>query len=97
MVPSRLEVNLASLDLISVRLVLLCAEEGSLGRAAQRAHLSLTGASHRLTRFEQRLGKQLFERHRRGLRLTEAGRQMIPLAADLFEAVARFCSSSKSQ
>ena len=65
--------NLQRLDLASVRLVILCAELGSLSAAAKRCHLSVSGASHRLKAFEEALGFDVFVRHRRGLRLTARG------------------------
>ena len=44
--------NLQRLDFASIRLVVLCAESGSLSEAPRRCHLSLSGASHRLKAFE---------------------------------------------
>jgi molybdenum-dependent DNA-binding transcriptional regulator ModE len=69
-------VNLARINLESIRLVVLCAETGSLSAAARLAHLSVSGASHRLSFLEESLGTKLFERHRRGLRATRGG-QMV--------------------
>ena len=67
-------INLVRIDLASIRLVVLCAETGSLSAAAKLAHLSLSGASHKLGLLQESLGAKLFERHRRGLRPTRAGR-----------------------
>lgn len=66
-------VNLARINLESIRLVVLCAETGSLSAAARLAHLSVSGASHKLSFLEESLGVKLFERHRRGLRPTRGG------------------------
>lgn len=86
--------NLARLDLVSIRLVLLCAQHGSLSHAAPYANLSLTGASHRLAALEDRLGTKLFDRGHRGLRLTASGstflsyaRPLVDLACDLDRAI----------
>ena len=49
------------------------AQTGSLSAAANLAHLSLSGASHKLNSLEESLGTKLFERHRRGLRSTRGG------------------------
>lgn len=65
--------NLARMDLTSLRLVVLCAQAGSLTAAARRAHLSVSGASHRLSELEQSLQTSLFVRSNRGLRPTAAG------------------------
>ena len=69
--------NLQRLDLASIRLVVLCAESGSLSEAARRCHLSLSGASHRLKAFEDAVGEPVFQRHRRGLRITTRGRHVV--------------------
>lgn len=65
--------NLARIDLVSLRLVVRCVELGSLSAAAQSAHLSVSGASSRLSRLEETLGTALFRRHWRGLAPTEEG------------------------
>jgi DNA-binding transcriptional LysR family regulator len=69
-------INLARIDLASIRLVVLCAESGSLSAAARLAHVSVSGASHKVSCLEESLGAKLFERHRRGLRPTRHG-QMV--------------------
>lgn len=65
--------NINRLDLGSIRLVVLCAKSGSLSQAARHCNLSLSGASHRLKSFEEAVGQPIFQRHRRGLRLTPNG------------------------
>lgn len=67
------EPNLARLDLVSLRLVLQCAELGSLSLAADACNLSLSGASGRVARIEQAYGRKLFIRHARGLAPTVEG------------------------
>jgi DNA-binding transcriptional LysR family regulator len=74
--------NLSRLDLVSLRLVMLCAELGSLSAAAGVAHLSVSGASHRLSQIEDAFGAALFVRHRRGLTATREG-QVVTAHADL--------------
>src|SRR4051794_10152068 len=66
--------NLSRLDLVSLRLVMLCAELGSLSAAAGIAHLSVSGASHRLSRIEEAFGVALFVRHGGGLPPTIEGK-----------------------
>lgn len=75
--------NLQRLDFASIRLVVLCAESGSLSEAARRCHLSLSGASHRLKAFEDAMGVSVFQRHRRGLRITAQGRHVVYCSAQL--------------
>ncbi|HSW19109.1 MAG TPA: LysR family transcriptional regulator [Ramlibacter sp.] len=67
------EPNLARLDLVSLRLVLLCTELGSLSLAAGASNLSLSGASGRVARIEQAYGRKLFIRQARGLEPTVEG------------------------
>lgn len=66
-------INLHRLDLVSLDLVVQCAQAGSISSASARCRLSVMGASERLRRLEQSLGKRLFLRRRHGLELTPAG------------------------
>lgn len=67
--------NLARFDLISIRLVVLCAERGSLAAVAKLAHMSKSAASHRLANLELCFGQQLFHRdHRRATPHRSRGR-----------------------
>ncbi len=66
-------VNIARIDLISIHLVVLCADSGSLGAAAKVAHMSKSAASQRLASLESALGTPLFHRDPRGLQPTQAG------------------------
>jgi DNA-binding transcriptional LysR family regulator len=68
-----MNINIARLDLVSMRLAVLCAESGSLSAAAKRAHCSISAGSQRLSALESTLGRHLFVRDHRGLQLTEAG------------------------
>jgi molybdenum-dependent DNA-binding transcriptional regulator ModE len=85
--PKRRAINLARIDLVSLRLAMLCVETGSLSAAARRAHLSLSGASHRLSSLEDAFGTRLFERHPRGLRATRAGELVACQGGSLLEAL----------
>ena len=81
--------NLHRLDLASIQLVVLCAREGSLSAAARQCHLSLSGASHRLKSFEDAMGHPVFQRHRRGLRVTPQGRHVVYCSAQLLAWIER--------
>jgi DNA-binding transcriptional LysR family regulator len=90
--------NLARLDLVSIRLIVFCEEGGSLSIAAKRANMSLSRASHRLATFEESVGQQLFERHHFGLVPTAAGvlvaaygREMLSVAKFLADQLAVRC------
>nr|WP_258053054.1 LysR substrate-binding domain-containing protein [Streptomyces sp. Ru73] len=57
----------------SLRLLVLVAELGSLGRAAERLRIAQPSASRRLSTLERALGLVLVDRTRRGSRLTASG------------------------
>lgn len=69
----RRRTDLAKWNLVSIRLAVLCAEVGSLSRAAPLANMSLSRASHRLTVLEYYVGECLFKRHAQGMEPTRAG------------------------
>ncbi|MBA2778426.1 LysR family transcriptional regulator [Billgrantia kenyensis] len=50
------------------------ANEGSIRKAAEKLSLAASALSRRITQIEEDLGVPLFERHARGLKLTDAGR-----------------------
>ena len=60
-------------DLLDLSLVNYVAEGGSLTFAAERAFLSMPAVSTRIKNLEEGLGVKLFDRTRRGFKLTEAG------------------------
>lgn len=70
---SSMGTNPARYDLVSIRLAVVCAETGSLSEAARLLHMSLSGASHRLSSLEEALGEALFRRKWRTLVPTAAG------------------------
>ena len=69
-------INPLHLDLRSLRLFTIAAEEGSLTIAADRVHLTISAASKRISALEQVVGSALFFRHAHGLSLTHAGKAL---------------------
>lgn len=61
------------------------AATGSLTASARKLHISQPALSRELKVFEERLGVTLFERHSRGMRLTQAGEVLSQYAKRLFE------------
>lgn len=66
-----------SMDLRSVECVLKVAELRHFSRAASELHISQPALSHRIRTLEREIGVQLFERDRRSVRVTEAGRAFL--------------------
>jgi DNA-binding transcriptional LysR family regulator len=64
-------------QLASLTQVLAVAEHLNFRHAAATLGVSQSSISTRIKRLEDELGIQLFERHARGVRLTEAGRQFV--------------------
>ena len=71
------------LEIRDLRLVLELAAAGTTGRAAPALHLTQPAVSRALLGLERRLGVPIFERTPKGLRPTEAGRQVLRLAPRL--------------
>ncbi|MGW0252047.1 LysR family transcriptional regulator [Nocardia goodfellowii] len=65
------------MDLRSVECFLRVAETLHFGRAAEELHLSQPALSQRIRTLEREIGATLFERNRRGVRLTAAGRAFL--------------------
>lgn len=63
----------------------VCAgQTGSFARAAVELNLTASAISHQVGGLEQWWGVQLFERHSRGVKLTAAGRALLPVARTFF-------------
>lgn len=64
---------MAPFDTVTARLILLLADTGSIGRAAEREGIASSAVSRRVSDLEGRLGVVLFDRSAQGVKLTTAG------------------------
>ena len=82
------------LDLDQLRTFLAIADAGSFTSAATHVHRTQSAVSMQMRKLEERVGKSLFERDGRNVRLTEAGEHMVHYARRLMrlndETVAAF-------
>jgi DNA-binding transcriptional LysR family regulator len=65
-----------NLDMALIRTFVTVADKASMTAAANALHLTQGAVSQQVKRLEEALGSSLFERDRRGLRLTRAGEQL---------------------
>lgn len=72
-----------------LRAFLQVAELGSLGRAAKEIRLTQPALSRVIQNLEDHCGLRLFERHPLGMRLTEAGEALVPIARSIIHEMAR--------
>jgi DNA-binding transcriptional LysR family regulator len=72
-----------SLDQRQLQAFLAIVDCGSLGRAADRVHLTQPALSRLVRTMEERLGVRLFERVSTGMALTDAGEAFLPHARHL--------------
>ena len=70
-------------DFTTLRLFLTVAEERSIGKAAEREHITAPAISKRIIDLEQSLGVTLFERQNVGVTLTPAGTALVAEARAL--------------
>lgn len=89
-------------DLADLKILLALSRAGSLSRAAEEVHLTVSALSLRLKRLEEDSGTMLFERSGKGLVqtpaalvLVQSARRVLQAAADLDEAFAPYARREK--
>ncbi len=84
--PRRAQAPKPRLEVRDLELVLTLAATGSTVAAAERLHITQSAVSRALILAEERIGVQLFERQRRGLQPTTAGKRLLGGAPELLQA-----------
>ena len=65
------------MDVPQLRTILYVAELGSLSKAADRLRIAQPALSRQVRLLEEELGIRLFDRHGRGMEVTEAGKEVL--------------------
>lgn len=68
------------MDAGDLRVFEAVARHGSMNRAAEALHTVQSNVTARIRALEDQLGTPLFDRHSRGVRLTDAGERLLPYA-----------------
>lgn len=77
------------MDAADLRIFEAVARLGGIGRAAAELNTVQSNVTARIRALEQDLGCALFDRHSRGVTLTEAGARLLPYAAEVADVLAR--------
>lgn len=86
-------INPSHFDLQSLRVFLQVAQTGSLTKAAEKSHTTLSALSKRIAELERTADCALFVRHPRGLELTPAGAELVQHARAVLESVNRMADA----
>lgn len=79
-----------NLEAALIRVLSVCSQCGTLREAAARLETHPSTVSRRIDALEQQLGYRVIERGSDGLKLTDAGRELAPLAVEIEERLWAF-------
>lgn len=74
------------IELSTLRVFLVAAEEKNFSNAAKRLHLSQSAVSQNIQSIEKAYGVELFIRRGRSVELSEAGQSILPMAREVLRA-----------
>ena len=87
------------MDVVQLKTLIHVAELGSLSKAADRLNIAQPALSRQIRLLEEELGIFLFERHGRGMVITEVGREVLDHATRVMaelEAIRHSASGGRS-
>ncbi|MEV5755035.1 LysR family transcriptional regulator [Actinoallomurus sp. NPDC052308] len=70
---------------------------GSMRRASEALHISQPALSQTINNLERELGVTLLDRHRAGARVSTGGRELLPLLAEVLDAIDRLRAAADDQ
>lgn len=89
--------TIGGVSLSQIRYFVAVAEEGNVGRAAQRLRVAQPPVSRHIRALEDELGAQLFERTPRGMTLLPPGRVFLDHARVILAAVDRAVVATRAE
>ncbi len=89
--------SLTHADWSLIQSFLAVAETGSLSAAARQLDRSQPTLGRQIHALEDELGVSLFDRHARGLKLSEVGTQLLPMAQQMHKAMTSFSLAAAGQ
>lgn len=84
------------MSLAQIRYFVAVAEEGNVGRAAQKLCIAQPPVSRQIRQLEDEVGTPLFQRTPRGMRLLPAGEAFLAHARKILGEVDQACLAARS-
>lgn len=81
------------MDVVQLKTLIHVAELGSLSKASDRLHIAQPALSRQIRQLEKELGVYLFERHGRGMVITDAGNEVLQHATRIMDELEAIRSS----
>jgi DNA-binding transcriptional LysR family regulator len=80
-------------DIQTLKVFVTVSQEGSIAKAAEKEHTVASAISKRISELEKSIGADLFYRHRRGVKLTQAGMELLQHASRVLANLAAMDSA----